>query len=90
MLTRPKALDHFRLSSQLNDGCTQFNAYQNSIFERGQVLVENSAKMAETPEARTRSLWGVEPGTKAICKVETTKDIVKGLVDFYNLVFYFI
>ena len=46
--------------------------------------------MAETPEARTRSLWGVEPGTKAICKVETTKDIVKGLVDFYNLVFYFI
>ena len=40
MLTRPKALGHFRFWSQLNDGSTQFNAYQNSIFERGQVLVE--------------------------------------------------
>ena len=44
----------------------------------------------QTPEACTQSLWGVEPRTKAICKVETTKDIVDGLVDFYNLVFYFI
>ena len=44
----------------------------------------------QTPEARIRSLWGVEPRTKAICNVETTKDIVDGLVDFYNLVFYFI
>ena len=44
----------------------------------------------QTPEARIRSLLGVEPRTKAICKVETTKDIVDGLVDFYNLVFYFI
>ena len=44
----------------------------------------------QTPEARTRSLWGVEPRTKAICKVETTKDIVDGIVDLYNLVFYFI
>ena len=42
------------------------------------------------PEARTRSLWGVEPRTKAMCKVVTTKDIVDGLVDLYNLVFYFI
>ena len=41
MLTRPKALGQFRFSSQLNDGSTQFNAYQNSFFERGQVLVEN-------------------------------------------------
>ena len=41
MLTRPKALNHFRFSSKLNDGSTQSNAYQNSIFERGQVLVEN-------------------------------------------------
>ena len=41
MLTRLKALGYFRFSSQLNDGSTQFNAYQNSIFERGQVLVEN-------------------------------------------------
>ena len=49
MLTRPKALGHFRLSSQLNDGSTQFNAYQNSIFERGQVLVENYAKLAKPP-----------------------------------------
>ena len=37
-----------------------------------------------------RSLWGVEPRTKALCKVETTKDIVDGLVDFYHLVFHFI
>ena len=90
MLTRPRAPGHFRFSSQLNDGSTQFNAYQNSIFERGQVLVENQAKMAKNPEARTRSLWGVEPRTKAICEVETTNDIVDGLVDFYNLVIYFI
>ena len=44
--------------------------------------------MAKPPKARTRSLWGVEPGIKAICKVETTKDIVDGLVDLYDLVFY--
>ena len=44
----------------------------------------------EILESRTRSLWGFEPQTKTICKVETTKDIVDGLVDFYNLVFYFI
>ena len=42
------------------------------------------------PEARTQNLCGVEPRTKAMCKVETTKNIVDGLVDFYNLVFYFI
>ena len=41
MLTRPKASAHFRFLSQLNDGSTQFNAYQNFIFGRGQVLVEN-------------------------------------------------
>ena len=46
--------------------------------------------MAKTPEACTRSLWGVEPRIKATCKVETTKNIVDGLVDVYNLVFYFI
>ena len=44
----------------------------------------------QSPEARTRSLWGVEPRTKAICKVETTRNIVDGLVDFYNLVFHFL
>ena len=49
MLTRPKALGHFCFSSQINDGSTQFNAYQKSIFERGQVLVENEAKMAKPP-----------------------------------------
>ena len=49
MLTRLKTLGHFRFLSQLNDGSTQFNAYQNSIFERGQVLVENWAKMAKPP-----------------------------------------
>ena len=41
MLTRPKALGHFRFLSQLNDGSTQFNAHQNSFFEKGQILVEN-------------------------------------------------
>ena len=41
MLTRPKPLGYFRFSSQLNDGSTQFNAYQNSFFEKGQILVEN-------------------------------------------------
>ena len=46
--------------------------------------------MVKAPEARTRSLSGVEPRTKTICNVETMKDIVDGLVDFYNLVFYFI
>ena len=89
MLTGPKALGHFRFSSQLNNGSTQFNAYQNSIFERGQVLVRKLGQNGQTPEARTRSLRGVEPRTKAICNVETTKNIVDGLVDFYNLVFYF-
>ena len=44
----------------------------------------------QTPEARTRSQLGVEPRTKAICKVETTKDIVDSLVDFHNLVLHFI
>ena len=41
MLTRPKAPGHFRFLSQLNDGSTQFNAYQNSFFEKGQILLEN-------------------------------------------------
>ena len=41
-------------------------------------------------EACTTSLLGIEPQTKAICKVKTTNDIVDGLVDFYNLVFNFI
>ena len=46
--------------------------------------------MAKPLEARTRSLCEVEPRIKTICKVETKKNIVNGLVDFYNLVFYFI
>ena len=37
-----------------------------------------------------KPMKGVEPRIRAICEVETTKDIVDGLVDFYNLVFYFI
>ena len=41
MHTMAKALRHFCFSSQLNDGSTQFNAYQNSLFEKGQILVEN-------------------------------------------------
>ena len=41
MLTRPKVLGHFHSLSQLNDGSTQFNAYQNSFFGKGQGLVEN-------------------------------------------------
>ena len=46
MLTRPRTPGHFRFLSQLNDGSTQFNAYQNSFFEERQILVENQAKMA--------------------------------------------
>ena len=49
MLTRPNALGHFPFLSQLNDGSTQFNAYQNSFFKKGQILVENYAKMANHP-----------------------------------------
>ena len=41
MLKRPKAQGHFRFSSEVIDGSTQFNAYQNSFFEKGQILVEN-------------------------------------------------
>ena len=49
MLRRPKDPDNFRFSSQLNYGSTQFNAYQNSFFEKGEILVENEAKMANLP-----------------------------------------
>ena len=42
-----------------------------------------------TPAVSGISLFS-NPRNLAICKVETTKDIVDGLVDFYNLVFYFI
>ena len=49
MLTRPKTPGHSRISSQLNNGSRQFNAYQNSMFQRGQILVENYAKMAKPP-----------------------------------------
>ena len=45
--------------------------------------------MANAPKARTQILWGVEPRIQTICEVETTKNIVDGLVDFYNIVFYF-
>ena len=41
MPTKSKTLGHFRSLSQLNDGFTQFNAYQNSFFEKGQILVES-------------------------------------------------
>ena len=54
------------------------------------VYLRKLGQNGQTPEARTRSLWGFQPRTKAICKVETTKTIVDGLIDFYNLVFYFI
>ena len=49
MQTRPRALGHFRFLSQLTDGSTQFNAYPNSFFDKGQILVENQAKMANLP-----------------------------------------
>ena len=41
MHTSPIDLGHLRFLSQLNDGSTQFNAYQNSFFEKRQILVEN-------------------------------------------------
>ena len=90
MLTRPKGLGYFRFLSQLSDGSTQFNAYQNSIFERGQVLVENWVKMAKPPRLLLEAYGELNLEPKAICKVEITKDIVVGLDDFYNLVLYFI
>ena len=43
--------------------------------------------MAKPPRLVLKAYGGL---SLAICKVETTKDIVDGLVDFYNLVFYFI
>ena len=59
-------------------------------FQKGASFGRKLGQNGQTREARTRSLWGVEPRTKAICKVETTNNIVNGMVDFYNLVFYFI
>ena len=47
MLTRPKTLGNFRLSGQLKDSSTQFNAYQKSFFEKGQSLSEDLAQMAD-------------------------------------------
>ena len=58
--------------------------------KKGKFFCRKLGQNGQTPEARTRSLWGVEPRTKAICRVETTKGIVDSLVDLYNLVFYFI
>ena len=49
MLTRPRAPGHSRFLSQLNDGFTHSNAYQNSFFETGQILAESWAKMADPP-----------------------------------------
>ena len=46
--------------------------------------------MAKRRRVVLEAYEGVEPRTKAMCKVETTKNIVDGLIDFYNLVFYFI
>ena len=57
MLTKLKALSHFLFWSQLNDGSTQFNAYQNSFFEKGQILVENYAKMANPPRLVLEAYW---------------------------------
>ena len=41
MLTRPNTPGNFCFFSQLNDGFTQLNAYQNSFFDKGQILVEH-------------------------------------------------
>ena len=90
MLTRPKALSHFRCLSQLNDCSTQFNAYQNPFFGKGQSLVEKPAKMAKLPRLVLEAYGELSLETKTMCKVETTKDIVDGLVDFCNLAFYFV
>ena len=58
-------------------------------FQKRASFGRKSGQNGQIPEARIRSLCGVEPQSKAICKVETTKDIVDGLVVFYNLVFHF-
>ena len=46
--------------------------------------------MAKPPRLLPEAYEKLSLQPKGICKVETTKDIVDGLVDFYNLVFYFI
>ena len=60
--------------------------YFRKVASFGRTLGQNG----QSPEAGTQNLWGVEPRIKAICKVETAKDILDGFIDFYNLVFYFI
>ena len=60
-----------------------------TLFSKEGKFCSKLGQNGQTPEARTRSLWGVEPQAKAICKLEGTKDIMDGLVDFYNIVFYF-
>ena len=46
--------------------------------------------MAKPPRLALEAYGELSLEPEAICKVETTKDIVDGLIDFYNLVFYFI
>ena len=85
MLTRAKALGHFRFLSQFNDGSTQFNAYQNSFFEKGQSLVENWAKMANPPRLVLEAY-----GELSLEPREYVKDSVDSLVDFCNVASHFI
>ena len=61
MLTRPRSLGHSRFLSQLNDGSTQFNAYQKSCFGKGQNFVKKLGQNGQSSEARARSLFEVEP-----------------------------
>ena len=83
----PRPFSFFRANSTM---APRNSMRTKTLFSKRASFGRKLGQNGQTPEAHIRSLWGVEPRTKAICKVETTKDIVDGLVDFYNLVFYFI
>ena len=62
-----------------------------TLFSReGKFWSEIRPKWPKPPRLVPEAYRELSLEPKAICKVETTKDIVDGLVDFYNLVFYFI
>ena len=85
---KPEAIFVFRANSTM---APRNSMRTKTLFSKeGKFWSKIRPKWPNPRGVYNRSLWGVEPRTKAICKVETTKDIVDGLIDFYNLVFYFI
>ena len=88
MLTTPKPPGHFLFFEPTQRWLHAIQCLPNLSFRTTASFARKLGQNGQVPEARTRGLWGVEPRIKAICKVETMRDIVDGLVDFYNLVFY--